>query len=131
MYPPSALDDFQLANKDCKHIIAARLVAERECGKPASVIVDAVPKRPTVPRNWKAINEAHSTEQRRIQELLFDLLKSVPELPQPRTGRRPHKVRDMLFTMVLKVFSGFSSRRFSCDILDAKGRGHLTVAMPG
>src|SRR5437764_5799016 len=60
--PSCTCEDFQTTGKPCKHVIAARLVAERECGKPAAVIVDTPPKKPTQPRNWTAINEAHSTE---------------------------------------------------------------------
>src|SRR5204863_2917897 len=51
-------DDFQLRGQPCKHVLAARLVEERDGGRTARPIVtDEVPKRPTYRQNWPAYNE--------------------------------------------------------------------------
>src|SRR5947209_10840301 len=51
-------EDWQLRQEPCKHIIAARLVEEREGKKKAPPIAcDAVPKRPTYKQNWPAYDQ--------------------------------------------------------------------------
>jgi transposase len=131
--PPSCTcEDFQLRNKPCKHIIAARIVCERDHnGKGPRIDTDAVPKRPTYKQNWPAYNLAQSTEKHRFQVLLADLCSGIEEPPPPKTGRRPHLVKDAIFAAVFKVYSTFSSRRFSCDLQDAFERGHTTKPIPG
>jgi transposase len=61
--------------------------------------------------------------------LLSDLVRGVEEPPQPKSGRPRHLMRDMVFASALKVFTGFSSRRFACDLKDAHRRGFLTRLM--
>lgn len=52
----------------CKHIIAARLVQERDGTEPAPVMdTSAIPKRPTYKQNWPAYKEAQRTEKKRLQ----------------------------------------------------------------
>src|SRR5204862_302131 len=72
--PPSCTcEDFQLRNLPCKHVIAARLVAERDHGgESANVVADEVPKKPQYPQQWAAYNEAQINEKRRLYVLLAD-----------------------------------------------------------
>jgi transposase len=125
-------EDYQLRSKDCKHIIAARLVLERDgAGKAPPLDTSAVPKRPTYAQNWPAYNLAQTEEKHRLQVLLHDLCQGVPDLPPAKTGRKPHRARDAVFAMALKVYSTFSERRFSCDLQDAHAAGYLTRPVPG
>jgi len=120
------------ANAPCKHIFAARFVQEREFGGQAPAVnTDQLPKKPTYRQDWPAYNLAQAVEKRRFQVLWCELCRGVPEPPSPRTGRRPHAARDALFAMALKVYSGFSSRRCSCDLDEARACGHLARAVPG
>src|SRR5215471_5188732 len=81
--PTCECEDFQLRKQPCKHILAARLVCARDHGgKDPSIVVDAVPKRPTYKQDWPAYNLAQQTEKRRFQVLLADLCRGVPQLPQ-------------------------------------------------
>src|SRR5439155_10749120 len=67
-------EDFQLRQQPCKHVIAARLVEEREGKRPAPPIdTEAPPKKKTYRQNWPAYNLAQTTETDRFQELLADL----------------------------------------------------------
>jgi hypothetical protein len=119
-------------SEPCKHIHAARLVRQRERGGKAPAIdTDKVPKRPTYRQNWVHYNEAQRIEKHRFQELLADLCRGVEEPPPPKCGRRPHRTSDALFSMALKVYVGFSTRRFACDLNDAHRRGHLSRQVPG
>jgi transposase len=126
-------EDYQLHQKPCKHVHAARLVCARDHGGDAPAIVtDAVPKRPTYKQNWPAYNEAQKTEKHRFQALLFDLCRNLPDPPRENIrGQRPHLVRDAVFSMAFKVYSTFSGRRFTCDLADAHERGYLTKPISG
>src|SRR5262245_25829016 len=123
-------EDFQLTNKPCKHVIAARLVRERDGIEDAPPIdTDAVPKKRSYGQVWEAYNEAQTHEKDYFQELLADLCAAIPE-PAPRGGtkggRPPAPLRDALFICVFKVYSTFSARRFASDMREAHRRGHLT-----
>lgn len=125
--PPSCTcEDFQLRGEPCKHVIAARLVAERDGGESAPpMVVDAVPRKPTVKQTWPLYNLAQQTERDRFRELLFDLLRGLEDPPQPKTGRRRTHIRDMIYSSALKVYTTLSSRRFACELKDAHARGFL------
>lgn len=125
-------DDFGLTTQPCKHIHAARIVRERDHGCKAPIIdTDIVPKRPTYPQNWPAYNISQSTEKHRFQELLFDLCRGLEEPVRNVRGPKPHTRRDSVFAMAFKVYSTFSSRRFSCDLQDAHEQGYLFRLIPG
>jgi transposase len=125
--PSCTCPDFELRKLPCKHVVAAKLVAERDGDKPAGVVVDdEVPKRKTYAQNWPAYDRAQMTEKNRFLELLSDLVRGIDEPARARTGRRPHLMRDQIFSAAYKVFSTISSRRFACDLADSHQRGFIT-----
>jgi transposase len=127
-------DDFALRQKDCKHVLACRLVMARDGKGTAPVIVtDAVPKKPTYRQCWPAYNRAQATEKRRVRILLQDLCRNLPERERPanQSGPKPHLVRDAIFAMAYKVYCGLSTRRFSTDLLEAHERGFTSRPIPG
>jgi hypothetical protein len=74
--------------------------------------------------NWTAYNAAQSEEKHRFVELLADLCSTIPQPPRPPGAGRPRlPLSDMLFASVFKVYVGFSSRRFTCDLRDAYANG--------
>lgn len=120
-------EDFQLHLKPCKHVHAARLVLERDYGGKAPVLdTEAVPVKKTYKQNWPAYNEAQTTEKRRFLVLLKDLCRNVPQLPQPKVGQQRPPTADVLFSMIFKVYSTISTRRFMCDLADAQAKGHVS-----
>jgi hypothetical protein len=122
-------EDWQLRQQApfCKHLLAAKLVEEREGKRSAPPIVtDAVPKRPTYKQNWPAYNQAQIQEKHRLQVLLADLCRCIEEPPQTGRGRRRVAVADRLFASAFKVYGTVSSRRFGCDLADAADAGHLS-----
>lgn len=123
-------EDFALRAQPCKHVIAARLVQERDHGGQAPAIdTDALPKKKTYKQDWPLYDQAQMTEKKRFLALLHDLCRGVQEPPQPWTGRRRTPMADMVFACAFKVYGGFSSRRFACDLADAHGRGYLSHLM--
>jgi hypothetical protein len=99
-------DDFALRQSPCKHIIAARLVEERDGRRQAPPIdTDTAPERKTYSQNWPLYNLAQSVEKDRLQVLLAELCRGVPEPPDAGTGRRPIPVADRFFAAAFKVYS--------------------------
>jgi len=122
-------DDFALRRDDCKHLIAVRLVLEREGGAaPLAIDTDVLPKKPTYTQQWPAYNEAQMQEKNRLQVLLADLCSGVeePARPDGKTGRKPVPLADQLFAVCFKVYTTFSSRRFNCDLQSAHEKGYLS-----
>src|SRR5918911_3187442 len=73
---------------------------------------------------WTAYNAAQSEEKPRFVALLADLCGTVPQPPRPPGAGRPRlPLSDMLFAAAYKVYVGFSSRRFTCDLHDAYTNG--------
>ncbi len=125
-------EDYELRQQDCKHIIAAKLAWEREHGeKGLPLDTDTVPKRKTYRQNWPAYNEAQMTEKHRLQVLLAELCRGIPQPPRPagQRGRSPTPLADQVFACAFKVYSTFSARRFNCDLEDARAKDYMTSSM--
>src|SRR5580704_15970544 len=91
-------EDFQLRQAACKHVIAARLVEEREGKKKAPPIdTDTAPAKPTYPRDWRAYDEAQTTEKHRLQVLLADLCSGLTEPPYVGCGPKRVPLADRVF----------------------------------
>src|SRR5437763_1088114 len=72
--PTCTCDDFALRQLPCNHIIATRLVRERDGEiKAPAIDTDVIPTKPTYKQDWPAYNLAQATEKRRLQVLLHDL----------------------------------------------------------
>ena len=83
-------------------------------------------------QDWPAYNAAQSVEKDRLQELLAELCRPIPDLPRKDyRGQPPHPTRDAIFASVFKVYSTVSARRFSSDLREAHQRGHISSAIPG
>jgi transposase len=125
-------EDFQLHKQPCKHIHAARLVRARDHGgKDPAINTDAIPKRLTYRQNWPAYNQAQMTEKNRLQILLRDLCRGIPDPGRPAGKRGPAKtpLADQVFAIAFKVYSTFSGRRFNCDLQDAMQKGYISNSM--
>jgi len=137
--PTCTCPDYELRAMRCKHIYAVEYSVKRERNADGTTTVTermtmsaTVEKRTTYPQDWPAYNAAQRCEKDRVQELLFDLCRDLPEPDRkPTRGQKPHTVKDSVFAMVFKVYSTFSSRRFSCDLREAHKRGFLSRPIPG
>jgi transposase len=122
-------DDFGLTGKPCKHVHAARIVRERDHGGKAVILdTEKVPKKPTYKQDWPAYNLAQRTEKHRLQVLLHDLCRGLPDLP-PCRGRPRAPMSDVVFACCFKVYSTFSSRRFGTDLDEAVEKGYMSRPM--
>jgi len=127
--------DFETRGKTCKHIFAVRYTIERELHADGSETLTetmTVVKKTTYKQQWPAYNAAQQAEKRRLQVLLADLCRTLPEPDRKGIrGQRPHLVKDSIFAMAFKVYCRLSSRRFGTDLLEAHERGHISNPIPG
>ncbi|MDO8532827.1 MAG: transposase [Dehalococcoidia bacterium] len=118
----------------CKHMFAVEYVMERETAPDGTVTETESVKvtkvtRKTYSQNWPAYNAAQSEEKTRFGVLLADLCKGIPQPIHEGRGRPALPLADMLFASAYKVYTGFSSRRFTSDLRDAKTEG-LVASTP-
>lgn len=116
----------------CKHLRAVKIVVRRERGADGDITETkevTFTEKKTYKQDWPKYDLAQMTEKDRFLSLLFDLCRGVPDFPQPKTGRRHAPLADMIFASAYKVYSGFSSRRFACDLRDAHAKGFLSQLM--
>jgi transposase len=134
--PMCTCDDFAKRGEPCKHVHAARLAARRQewskkptTQSPARLMARATAERKTYKQDWPAYNAAQINEKAKFQEILRDLCGGVPE-PEPgkKGGRPPVPMADRAFACAFKVYSTVSGRRASCDIADARDKGHISRA---
>ena len=126
--------DFDNRGVKCKHIFAVEFKVSRAVAVDGTVTVTksvTVTQKTTYKQDWPAYDRAQAREKDRIQELLFDLCRDLPEPENASRGRRPHTVKDSVFSMVFKVYSTVSARRFSSDLRSAHERGYLSNDVPG
>ena len=113
----------------CKHIYAATLVMKRERSADGTVTVTKsltlTETKKTYPQNWSAYNAAQTHEQDRFQVLLADLCSGLVTAP-PKNGRPPLPLSDAVFSIVFKVYSTISQRRFMSDLREAHERGFIS-----
>lgn len=117
--------DHETRGVKCKHIFAVEFTIKRERGIIHTTDGDVttttltetvkVTQRVTYPQDWKSYNQAQTNEKALFQDLLRDLCFSLP--PQEHTmGRKPLLLSDIVFSLVFKVYSCMSSRRFGTDL---------------
>jgi len=135
LIPTCTCKDFELREKECKHILAVRLFIEQEkkAGdqpKPAGPQEPAPKaKRPTYKQDWPEYNASQTNEKRHFLDLLADLCRTIEEPERkPSKGRPKLRLADSTFAAIFKVYSTVSARRFACDLEEARERGHLSQA---
>jgi hypothetical protein len=82
-------------------------------------------QRKTYSQDWPAYRQAQVNEKARFQELLYELCQGIIE-PMQHMGRPRLPFADVVFALCYKVYSTFSSRRFSTDMRDAHQRGYFS-----
>ncbi len=117
--------DHEATNLRCKHLWAVTFTMTAEIHPDGS---STVTTRMTYSQPWSAYNAAQVEEKDRFMMLLADLCSRVPQPTQTR-GRPRLPLSDMTFAAAFKVYSRFSSRRFSSDLREAEERG-LILRVP-
>jgi transposase len=113
----------------CKHLYAVETVLKREALMDGTVVETKTvtfTEKKVYKQDWPLYNLGQIEEKKRFQTLLFDLCRGVVDPPTNRCGRKRTAMSDMVFAAVLKVFTGFSSRRFGTDLDEAHKAGHVS-----
>lgn len=80
--------------------------------------------RVTYAQDWPRYNAAQVEEGRVVPRLLAALCENI-EQPEQHRGRPRLALSDATFAVTMKVYSGFSSRRFSSALADAAINGMI------
>ncbi len=128
--PACECEDFALRGKPCKHIMAVRLLLERQLKGEPNPEPAAIPPRPpraTYRQDWINYNAAQTNEKDHFQVLLADLCRGIVQPPPKNAngGRPPMPMDDAVFSAVFKVFALVSARRFMSDLRESHERGHV------
>jgi transposase len=114
--------DHETRGVECKHLIAVRMTIRRERGKDGAVkYTREVEVKYT--QQWTAYNRAQVEEKDTFLTLLSALCETVPQPQRAKTGRPAVPMAARAFATTYKVYSRFSSRRFSSDLREAGRRG--------
>jgi len=81
--------------------------------------------KPPKPRNWKAINDSQTNEKKMFFDLLQELLNQITIQESIKAGRPAKNIKDILFCMLLKTYTGLSSRRLISDLELAQKQGYI------
>ncbi|SRR6266852_2064204 len=133
--PRCSCPGFETRGDKCKHIFAVEYTIQREVHPDGSETLTrtmTVVEKVTYTQDWPAYNIAQATEKKRLQILLQDLCRNLPDQDCSRKrGPKFHLTKDAVFAMAFKVYCGLSSRRFSTDLLEAHQKGFISKPIPG
>ena len=121
--------DYEERQKPCKHLYAVQYIIQREELADGSVAKTRA-VRATYKRDWPAYNSAQSHEGEHFVTLLRALCDTVPQPPQRGPGRPRLPISDVLFAVMVKVYSTMSTRRAMSDLRAAHADGVLD-RLPG
>lgn len=110
----------------CKHVWAVTFILTAETDADGTTTVTRA-ARLTYSQEWSSYNRAQVAEKDSFMSLLSSLCATVPQPVQDR-GRPRLPLADMAFAATFKVYSRFSSRRFSSDLREAQERGLIRRA---
>ena len=83
--------------------------------------------RKSYPQDWPAYNSAQTAEKDTFVLLLTDLCAGIAQ-PDYSFGRPSLPLADLAYAATLKVYTGFSARRFDCDVQEANRQGFTSTA---
>jgi transposase len=112
--------------KTCKHIYALLYLEQKQVDSEGNVTITKAVKI-TYPQDWKAYNQAQTSEIRLFDALLKDLVANVEE-PVQSMGRPRLSTKETMFCSIQKVYSQLSSRRAHSLYETAKSREQINKA---
>ena len=120
--------DHELRKSKCKHIWAVELIVTKQIDNEGNVTITQTIRK-TYSQDWKNYNLAQQKEKEIFMKLLADLTSRIRN-PTYEFGRPSNNISDTIYSMVYKVYSTFSGRRFSTDLEMAKENGFAEQKIP-
>lgn len=114
--------DHETTGDKCKHIHAVLITMSIEHTEAGTVVTAT---RQTYSQDWATYNRCQVNEKDDFMALLADLCSTI-EQPVQAKGRPRLPLGEMVFAMAYKVFSGYSTRRFSSDLRGAHENGLIS-----
>lgn len=74
--------------------------------------------------SWHNYNESQTKEKALFVTLLKELCSLIEE-PKHNKGRKPHKIKDIIYSICMRTYLNTSSRRVNSDLKIAKDLGHV------
>ena len=119
--------DHEVRQCKCKHLWAVEFVVTKQIDHEGNITTTIVKK--TYSQDWKNYNLSQQKEKEFFMNLLADITKNIRQ-PAYTFGKPINPLNDTIFSMVYKVYSTFSGRRFSTDMEIAKGSGFVEKKIP-
>ena len=125
--PYCTCPDFEERQKPCKHVYAVQAVLLRESVPDAPPLEPFKVVRKELDRSWPTYNAAQEHEGEHFERLLRSLCDTVPqpEREPGRAGRPALSLPDVIYSLGLKVYSGFSARRAMSHLRRAQDDGRI------
>ncbi len=120
--------DHELRKCKCKHIWAVELIVTKEIDQKGNVTITQTIRK-TYSQNWKNYNLAQEKEKELFMKLLADITSRIRQ-PAYTFGKPQNPLGDTIYSMVFKVYSTFSGRRFATDMKEAKEKGFVEKKIP-
>lgn len=121
--PECNCPDCELRGVKCKHQWTVEYFVKQEIDREGN-ITQTKGMRVTYSQDWKAYDSAKTQEKELFMKLLNDLCSQIPN-PEYSFGRPKLPLSDMVFASALKIYSTFSLRRFTTDMMIAKEFGYI------
>lgn len=115
--------DYQKHNCNCKHIYAVEY-KENNNIQPIQETT-----KPTYTQDWNRYDRAQKEEKEQFLRILADAVKNI-ETEQGIMGRPKAFLNDVVYSMIFKVYSGLSGRRFTSDMRISREFGYIEKDVP-
>ena len=111
----------------CKHIFAVEYIVTHTTYADGTLKQEVTKKVYT--QNWNSYDTAQKYEKEKFMKLLSDLVLNI-EQENYSFGRPKTPISDILYSLVFKVYIGFSSRRFNSDLRFSQEKGFISCDVP-
>jgi transposase len=115
--------DFTKHRGKCKHIYAV------EYSVTGSIEEPQVIKRKTYSQDWPNYNKAQKEEKQRFMEILSESVNTLEDQSNQK-GRPKKKINNIIYSMIFKVYSQLSGRRFTSDMVFSLEKGYISENIP-
>ncbi len=120
--------DHETRHCKCKHIWAVEYIVTKQVDNEGNVTITQTVRK-TYKQDWKNYNLAQQKEKGLFMKLLGDITSNIRQSAYTY-GRPENTLSDTVYSMVFKVYSTFSSRRFTTDMEMAKEKGLISKITP-
>lgn len=120
--------DYEARKCKCKHVWAVELTVTKEVDNEGNVTVTQTVRK-TYSQDWHNYNVSQQQEKEQFMKLLSGITNNI-RTPTYTFGRPTTPLSDTIYSMVFKVYSTFSGRRFATDMKTAQESGLIEKKIP-